>query len=272
MKLRSAILTTLVAGFSASSVCQASWLSDLTGVNIDVPAGKVQIGTPDPGGAIRRLPQTLQNLPQDIANLGNPAGLALAFAVRQAKAQAGFGARAMPADVYQQLSQFYRAEFLQSVTYNTFDSARITLDSAVMLLNNDVSAITLEDIIVFHNESEAHDPVLWAHELTHVQQYRNRGVDAFANMYTTNAWVLENEAKDRQNRIAQLLNSGGQSPFGCYWVTGNFLCADQFGNLYPADPQSGNVLGPPNGKIFLQNGQWIAQDLRGLLFIASRVM
>jgi len=36
----------------------------------------------------------------------------------------------------------------------------------------DASAITLDDVVMFRNESDAqNNPVLWAHELAHVMQH-----------------------------------------------------------------------------------------------------
>lgn len=271
----------MVAGFAAvfgmvGLRADASTVSDLTGCNIDIFAGKFDCpGRPDPVGVIQRLPQTIQNLPQDIANLGNPAGLAMAAAIRQAESQANYGARPIPAAVYQQLVGFFDPNFLQGVRYNTFDSTRITLDSAVMLFNNDIAAVTLNDVVVFRNEDDAQNAFLWAHELTHVLQYRNLGIDTFANMYTTNAWVLENQAKDVAARFAQMSaaaqGQAQQQQFAYFNVTGQFLCGDAYGNLYPADPNTGQVLGPANGRVFFQNGQYWAVDLRGLVWPAVRM-
>lgn len=47
----------------------------------------------------------------------------------------------------------------------------------------DVSAVTLIDVIVFRGPTEASDVCLWAHELTHVAQYRDQGVHDFAIRY-----------------------------------------------------------------------------------------
>jgi hypothetical protein len=250
-----------------------SWASDFFGPNIDIFGGKFEVGTPQPVQAIGRLPQTIQGIPQDVANLVNPAGLALAAAVRNGKSQAAFGARPIPEYVSQRLQPYFPPDILQSVQYNTFDTARIVLDTAVMMLNNDVAAITLDDIVVFRSESVAQDPLLWAHELTHVLQYRARGIDTFANMYTTNAWVLENEAKDHAARIAQAL-SGLQASlqqFAYFNVNGLYLYGDALHKLYPADPTTGQVLGPPNGTVIFQNGQYFAIDSSGQAFPAIRV-
>jgi Zn-dependent peptidase ImmA (M78 family) len=184
--------------------------------------------------------------------------LALAAAVRQAQAQASYGARPIPASVYQQLQGYLLPTFCRA--YNTFDNARISLDNAVMLLNHDVVAITLNDIIVFRNENEPENAYTWAHQLTHALQYRNMGIDAFANTYTTNAWVLENQAKDNAARFAQTLAAGQgqqvQQQFAYFNVTGQFLYGDAYGNLYPANPNTGQVVGSANGRVFFQNGQY----------------
>jgi hypothetical protein len=270
IKKITAVLT-MIGLFSTQS--QASWLSDALGVNIDPWAGKFQIGMPQRGRAIQQLPGVIQRLPQDAANLLNPMGLALAASVRQAEAQASYGARPIPFDVYQQLQPFFPPDVLQSVRFNTFDSTRITLDSAVMLLNNDVAAITLNSIVVFRGENEAQNSVVWAHELTHVLQYRARGIDTFANTYTTNAWILENEAKDAETRIDLMLSGNLQAAqqFAYFFVTGQYLYGDAIGNLYPADPRNGIVVGPPNGRVYFQSGQYWAVDMYGRTWPAQRV-
>jgi Domain of unknown function (DUF4157) len=267
-------LALVLVGVLLAGQAQASWFSDLTGINIDPWHGQFQIGIPQPGRAIQQLPGEIQRLPQIVANLFNPAGLALAAAVRQGEAQAGNGARPMPANVYQQLQGYYAPDFLQSVRYNTFDSARISLDSAVMMLNNDVAAITLNNIIVFRNENDAQNVVTWAHELTHVIQYRNMGIDTFTNVYTIQAWILENQAIDMQNRVAVWLMNGaqqGQQQFAYFNVTGQLLYGDSNGYLYPANPANGQVMGPANGRVFFQNGQYWAVDSFGRTWLATRV-
>lgn len=256
-----------------STMAHASWFSDLTGVNIDPWHGKFEIGRPEPGKAIQQLPGEIQRLPQTIGNLANPAGLAFAAAIRHAEGQASWGAKPIPATVYQQLLFNYAAPFLQSVRYNTFGAARISLDSAVMMLNNDVAAVTLDDIIVFRNENDAQNPVLWAHELTHVQQYRNMGIDTFANVYTTNAWILENQAIDVQDRVQLVLNGypQGQQQFAYFNINGGLYYADGTGILYPANPNTGQVIGPVAGRLYFQNGQYYGIDVTGRAWYAMRV-
>ena len=50
-----------IALVSFPGIADASWLSDITGVNIDIPRGQVTFGPPRPD----RIPLMLQNLPKD---------------------------------------------------------------------------------------------------------------------------------------------------------------------------------------------------------------
>ena len=57
------------------------------------------------------------------------------------------------------------------------------------------SAVTLDDVIVFEEHSEAlEDPKFWAHEIKHVMQFEEWGVQGFATRYLSNYNAVENEA------------------------------------------------------------------------------
>lgn len=59
----------------------------------------------------------------------------------------------------------------------------------------DVPAMTLVDVIVFQERRPAlEDPKLWAHELYHVMQYDEWGVDEFAVRYLTDYEAVEEPA------------------------------------------------------------------------------
>lgn len=60
----------------------------------------------------------------------------------------------------------------------------------------DARAITLVDVIVFRDQEVADDPGIWAHELTHVRQYRRLGMPGFARHYVADRNTLEMEAWD----------------------------------------------------------------------------
>jgi hypothetical protein len=71
----------------------------------------------------------------------------------------------------------------------------------VLLGNGVVQAVTLGDVSLFRDPRLAADPQLWAHELTHIEQYRRLGVEGFATRYVEQAGVLEQEAITKANRI-----------------------------------------------------------------------
>jgi hypothetical protein len=270
-----AIALTLAPGL------RASWLSDISNTNIDLSRGIFQVGIPQPANIWRgaqQVPGEIQRLPQTLANVANPAGMALAFALRNLNQQARNGCHPVPADVYQVIGGYFRG-VIEGVCYNTFDNGRFALDTAVMLLNQDVVALTADNVIVFRNETEAHNWMTWAHELTHVMQFRSRGIDTFANDYVNNSSRLEEEARTHADQVAQQVmaasggsQGGGQQPqFAYFNVNGHYLYGDAQLNLYPADPATGNVLGPANGRVFFQNGQYWAVDSVGGTYAAIRV-
>ena len=61
----------------------------------------------------------------------------------------------------------------------------------------DVPAVTLDDVIVFQERRAAlEDPKLWAHELKHVMQFAEWGIDGFATRYLSDSGAVEQEAWD----------------------------------------------------------------------------
>src|SRR5207249_3460226 len=93
----------------------ASWLSDISGIDINVPANTIMLGAPRPD----RIPMMLQNLPKDLAiYLLNPlAGGALAYAIRQAKESARKVCVPVPANIRITLAPFFPPELFQGVCW-----------------------------------------------------------------------------------------------------------------------------------------------------------
>jgi hypothetical protein len=61
----------------------------------------------------------------------------------------------------------------------------------------DAQAMTLDYVIVFANEDEArNDPKLWAHELRHVMQFEEWGVEGFATRYLADSIAVEDVASE----------------------------------------------------------------------------
>jgi hypothetical protein len=74
-------------------------------------------------------------------------------------------------------------------------------------------AVTLINVVVFRGPSEATDRSMWAHELTHVDQYRDWGVHSFAVQYARNWHSVENPAYAKGNGYeAWAANTGNGIP------------------------------------------------------------
>ncbi|TWE02450.1 uncharacterized protein DUF4157 [Pseudomonas sp. AG1028] len=115
------------------------------------------------------------------------------------------GTLPIPPLIREQLLPFYSAELLDAVRYKVGDLDELSAARNVMQ-NPDIRAVTLVDIIVFRNaEMAEHDAALWAHELLHVQQYREWGSAGFAARYSRDYNAVEAPAYRRQAEIARIL-------------------------------------------------------------------
>jgi len=89
--------------------------------------------------------------------------------------------------------------------------------------------------------------------------------------------VFEDVARREEARVAYVLNNPQQQQvvasqqFAYFWVNGQYLYGDAQYLLYPADPATGRVLGPANGRVYMQNGGYLAVDFRGGSTWAQRV-
>lgn len=134
-------------------------------------------------------------------------GPSLTTAIRQGRDHAYPHGQAVPAAIRHTLAPFFARTVLQKVRYSTAwrdVTAQATLYS--VLLGAGAHAVTLIDVIIFRDAQQAADPLLWAHELTHVEQYDRLGVDAFARQYLEQAWVLEDEALAKVDTIKRQLS------------------------------------------------------------------
>lgn len=122
---------------------------------------------------------------------------------RQAALRAG--SEPIPLMIRAQLSAFYDEALLDSVRFRV--GITDEMDAAtVMLQNPDVQAVTLVDVVVFRDAgAAAEDAALWAHELWHVQQYREWGSDGFAQRYTRDFQSVEGPAYEMQARVRRAL-------------------------------------------------------------------
>ena len=133
-------------------------------------------------------------------------GPTLANAIRRGRDQAHPRAHAIPAAIQQKLAPFFSSALLQKVRYST-EWQNATSEGALysLLLATGAEAVTLGEVIIFRDSQHAEDLLLWAHELTHVEQYTRLGVAAFATQYLQQGWQMEQEAKAKASKIQQQL-------------------------------------------------------------------
>jgi Domain of unknown function (DUF4157) len=192
----------------------SSWLSRVTGIDIDLNRGQVAIRPPD----IAAIPQMLQNLPKDVGQgLLNPAAPALATAIRFSRGQAlNRNPRPIPQPIKVELAKYFPGVILDKVRWTT--AGGITLDGALKNWLNQEGAVTLGEVIVFSSETLTSNIELWAHELTHVLQYEQLGVETFAFQYIIGFQAMEQQATDNARRIVQSINAekAGRQPTWAY--------------------------------------------------------
>jgi hypothetical protein len=98
------------------------------------------------------------------------------------------GVSPIPPEIRAQLDHLYPASLLDKVRYKTGSGFLGTLQWFREEMGG--GAITLDDVIVFFDQSREYDPKLWAHELEHVRQYDQLGVDGFAQAYVDQTCIL----------------------------------------------------------------------------------
>lgn len=118
----------------------------------------------------------------------------------------------MPLHIRAQLTPFYSEQLLDLVRYQIGDNTQLSAANA-MLQNPDVNAVTLLDVVVFrHAEDAQNNTLLWAHELKHVEQYQEWGVEGFASRYTRDYRVVEAPAYAMQSQVRHALKATGITP------------------------------------------------------------
>ena len=153
-------------------------------------------------------------------------GAALAAAIRSSRTQALAGETLpVPGAIRAMLTPCFPTLDLRQVRWKR--AARgLTLGSVLARWYLEEGAVALGDVIVFTNHTTAANPQLWAHELTHVLQYQELGIDGFARAYTFGSSEMERQASDNarhvmravraHERAAALAGEGNTAPvFSC---------------------------------------------------------
>jgi hypothetical protein len=106
----------------------------------------------------------------------------------------------MPPEIRRELAPYFDEAMLEKVRWNTA-GRRVSLGTVLAGWYSREGAVTLGDTIVFSNEKAAGQRLLWAHELTHVEQYDELGIDGFALLYTTEWAELEERARENAREV-----------------------------------------------------------------------
>lgn len=100
------------------------------------------------------------------------------------------GGRPIPAHLRKTLRRWYPDDLLNAVRWTSIRGPiQNFLQDAQMNFDANTLAITVMDAVIFRNDDLADDGALWAHELYHVQQYRQWGVFVFAEKWVGNSSV-----------------------------------------------------------------------------------
>jgi len=108
----------------------------------------------------------------------------------------------IPPLIRQALAGYIENDIMNMARFKIGDSG-VTNLAGLSVRYGDANAVTLIDVIVFRNADSANnDAALWAHELTHVKQYRDFGVHDFAVRYVRNYHEIEDPAYSVQFQFA----------------------------------------------------------------------
>jgi hypothetical protein len=121
------------------------------------------------------------------------AGPLLAAWIEESRNSAYGAAQPIPRDMRFMLEHWVEPDVLSRARYKIGDDGVANLGRLVNVYG-DVDAVTLIDLIVFHDARAAADPGTWAHELFHVRQFRDMGALNFAMGYVANYRGLEDPA------------------------------------------------------------------------------
>jgi len=181
--------------------------ADPVGALLD-PIKVIDDGIPSP---LSYVEYSMRNPDEIVEVLKNPPagviGMPLALAIADGRnAALKAGVRPIPQDIRDQLEPFFSSRVLDSVRYSTGASLFDGLVQRIALFT-EATAITLVNVIVFEFQSGSANAALWAHELTHVQQYSELGLSEFAATYTLDYTAIENPANRFEDYYDQLIMS-----------------------------------------------------------------
>lgn len=128
-------------------------------------------------------------------------GAALAQTIRASRDRArGANTLPVPTEIERALGPHFPSIAFDQIRWAPADG-QLNLGTVLTRWYMREGAVVLDDVIVFSSAATARDRRLWAHELTHVLQYRELGVDGFARAYVIGHAEIERQAEDNAQRI-----------------------------------------------------------------------
>ena len=171
--------------------------------------GRITVSQVDSGEDVPRLepldpraiPDVTEHLPEGVRDaLLERAAAGLATAIRDSRRQAvERGVDPIPPLIRAALDPYFPPQILDKAKWTT--AAGISLDGVLTNWFNLEGAVTLGEVIAFSDGTQTQDVELWAHELTHVVQYEELGIETFAFQYVHDFSAMENQASSNASRI-----------------------------------------------------------------------
>ncbi len=169
----------------------------MAGLLLSAPAATSALADPPSGGSYNFYAQPTRQLMRLQLNYGsNVIARALENALMRSRNEARVDAQPIPGDIRRGLSPFYPDETLDKIRYKVGDISPDGL-AGFAIRNGNAAAVTLIDTIVFKDEALTKNLALWAHEVHHVEQYDQWGVNGFAARYAFGWDSVEEEARAR---------------------------------------------------------------------------
>lgn len=156
---------------------------------------------PQAGGLAGQAGDALSSLEQFVAGLDplmvETVTPVLAHLIESSRDEAlAQGVQPIPEAVRNELAGYVPGATLDRVRWCVQCGGALSLQRGTFLFQY-APAITLDYVVVFEKREDAlGDPSLWAHELKHVMQYRQWGVEGFAKRYLEDYEAVESEAAE----------------------------------------------------------------------------
>jgi hypothetical protein len=223
-------------------------------------------------------------------------------AIRYSRDRARSGSRPLPHWVRSVLAPFFSADILANAQYSyDWGAAQNFTVQQPTLASGNYNAISLIDTIVFRGQTlqsrngdfDLEQPgwqsiYLWAHEITHLEQYKRLGVEEFARwMIRDYTGLLENPAQINGERVANVIDQaanrlsgedvqtsgkcrrGSGAIFSIRYTSGVFyLFGDCNMDAYRYFPEYDRREETPSGRIVPAGRGFAAIDGRGNMYFA----